>query len=158
MPAYLKTTTTTTTSGESREGINTMDINETLRLFILNLPEIRALRVAAEAAPEPESKYLDAEAVERAIEDYDFTYIVENAVESLDLSDAVDNAISYGYVSITEHVDGSDLDIEGNSAITYLQERVDALDEVAGMADRITELEELVTNLNFRLDNASLDI
>ena len=131
----------------SEKGTDTMstNLNETIRLFILNLPEIVELRKAVNTEPGDAEDFTDKQlriidnAIAVALEDFDFEYTVTNAVESMDLSDAIESTLEFGYLDL-DRILGLDDKVE---------EKVD---------DKVSDLESKIADLEDRLDNASLDI
>lgn len=128
-----------------------MNLNETVRLFILNLPEILELRneilELRNARPLVDDAIAVAvrDAVGDAVDDLDMDGAIERGLDNYDLTYAIENAFAYGGVDVTGNIDGSDLDIGSNGAITAIEERLDSI-------------ESALDNIIERLDNASISI
>lgn len=163
------------------------DINNNLRLFVLNIPELLDLRTevntlkAETDKPEEVSEQV-ARAIENVVEEgidnADIPYMVESAIENYDFSDAVESALDYGYIDITSKVDGGDIDIESNSAVTSLEERIEKIESdledgegsanaeyvsaleqtIDSLTETVQELESALDSITNRLDNASINI
>lgn len=162
-----------------QKGTN-MDLNDTIKTFVLNIPAIIDLRndvASLKDAPAPDSSISEADwdAIADSARDAARDYFESE----VDMADAVENAITYGYVDLSSALDYDEIvsnSSEFGDLQTQVQDNKDNIEELTSALDnlsdavlpdangseedrmRIARLEALVAELESRLDNAEIRI
>jgi hypothetical protein len=128
---------------DRKESDMNTNLNDAIRLFVLNLPEILELRNRPEYAPPTNDDGIRA-IVADAIENYeqnDLSYAVESVLEDMDFESKVETVLNYGFIDITSKVDGDEL--LGQSR------------EFNVLSDTVNDLESKVKELERRIEAAA---
>jgi hypothetical protein len=130
------------------------NLNDAVRLFILNLPEVVELRKAA-ATPDNEVSESVARAIQDGAEyvvqnwaDSEAPYLIEGALDDYDFGSAIEHAFSYGTVDINSAIDADEV-ISNSGDFDAVRDTVNDLES------KVIELEALVAALTNRLDDAA---